>query len=286
MAVVAELVFNWVVESLSPQEYDGATHITLPRNDKRLRVGALLQWERDNAVRAVEQALVPAASFFTSLKARDKVGRLIQFMCRLLQGFLERSSDQRKRAMLPVIKKLVLTISDARRMFRVVEVGPLLMLARGLSTVSTVYDGDPFWGHALGAMACAALFNLTDRWRWLQEHQLVSGNYRATGRMAMRALCACHALQCLRHLLHATRMYLELRTEKGHGNGQSVDALTERREAMRACMAHVFKQLSCFIQAAHMGKLPYLQSSDIMVSVLGVATTVSDLRDLWRSRGR
>ena len=102
MAFMTEMAFNWVVEYLSPQEYDGAAHIVLPRNDKRLRVGALLQWERDNAARMVEQRLVPMASFFTSLKARDKLGRLFQYLCRLLQGLLERSGRQRH--LLPILK--------------------------------------------------------------------------------------------------------------------------------------------------------------------------------------
>ena len=279
MAFMTEMVFNYVVEYLSPQEYDGTAQIVLPRNDKRLRVSALLQWERDNAARVVEQRLVPMTSFFASLKARDKLGRFFQYLFRLLQGLLERSGHQRH--LLPIVKKLILTLSNARRTFRVMEFGPLLTLARG---VSTVYQEEPFWAHALGAMALQALFNLTDRLRWLQEHQLVSGDYRTTGRTAMRALCACHALQCLRRLLHAASIHLEVRAGEGKGNGRSAEGLDERRAEMRTFLRDALKQWSCCLQCAHIGKVPYLQSNDVAVGLMGVATTASDLRDIWLAR--
>ena len=44
--VLTELLFNMLVDWLSPLEYDGLARVTLPENDPRLRIVALVRWER------------------------------------------------------------------------------------------------------------------------------------------------------------------------------------------------------------------------------------------------
>lgn len=285
--MLTDFAFNAIVDYLSPADYDGKAMLSMSASDKRLRAGALLAWEGNNARDAVVEVLKPLCAFFSSLKARDKVGRLIQYICRLLQAVLQRSGQ--RLTLVPFLRKIILTLSEGRRTFRVLEVGPLLTLARGVSTA------EPCWQPGLAATLFSALFNIADRLRWLQEHRIISGDPKPTGRRAMRLLCACHGAQCLRLVMRALLTAREASREawassaggnsgrNGGSNGGRNGSGSQRRrdEEIRQYLRDAFKQALCFLQAAHIGKVPGLATSDIAIGVMGVYTTSVDLRDMW-----
>lgn len=272
--ILTQMILNYVVDYLMPVEYDGSAYIAPEHvNKPSLRINRLLSWEKDQAAGGVEVALAPVASFFAKVKTRDKAGRLVQYLCRMLHGILERSGNHA--ALQSILNKLILTVSNARRTFRVLEVGPLLTLARGVSSAGEVVA---FPRQALAATVFQAAFNLTDRLRWLQEHRLARGDFRATGRMAMRLLCACHLVQSIRHLLRAARIHARDATSRTRGNGT---ALSARHGELRERLHDACKQFLCFLQAGHMGKVPYVQTNNAVVGLMGVLTSSSDLWELW-----
>ena len=125
----------------------------------------------------------------------------------------------------------------------------------------------------------------------------MSGDPRLTGRRAMRLLCVCHGAQCTRRLLRALA---EMRSSRGGGHGvvgghggngtastAGDESIQRRDERIRTELNEAFKQALCFLQAAHIGKVPGLRTGDVAVCLMGIYTTAVDLRDMWhRFRGR
>ena len=259
--MLPDLAFNAVIEYLSPADYDGKAMLSLSASDPRLRVQALLAWEFDNVRVSYMDVLQPLVQLLSNLKARDKVARLLQYVCRLLQVALQRTGQHQ--ALVAKLRTVVTTFAQSRRSFRILEMGPLVSIVRGVST------SEPFWQLAYTSVCCSAAFNILDRWRWLQDHQLLTGDPRFTGRLALRFLCACHAASGLTHALRA--------------HGAASVAGDEARDRVRRNLAGAFKQFLCFLQAGHIGRVPGLRTTDNFVTVLGVYTTALDLRDLWRA---
>ena len=262
--IFTDLVFNAAVDWLSPVEYDGRALMTLPPGDIRLRLTSLLSWELEN----LASSLAPLKAFFASTAARDKVGRLVQYVCRLVLGVLSLSSGEVPRdQQSPAVRqlwRLLVAISNARRTFRLLEFGPFIAVARGVAQAGA----DPQWAPSIMANCAGAAFSFLDRSRWLMDLQLLRGDPRKTSRRAMRWLCVLHAAQCVRHLWRAALA--------------SGDA--RQREALREGVREALKQLLCFLQAAHISRLPGLQTHDAFVGAAGVLTTGLDVRDLWRRR--
>ena len=199
VGLITDLTFNYLVDWLSPAEFDGTAHLKLPQDDPRIKAAALLRWEAKNACGRAA-ILAPMRSFLVSVSARDKLARFVQYCLRFLQGVLTMIAPQKRHALIQQIRKIQLNLSSARRAFRVVEVGPLLTLAR----MPTVLSEEPFWISRLIGSAATAGFNLFDRARWLQDHGLLPSGPNHS-RSAARMICLAQLAIATRLLLHASK---------------------------------------------------------------------------------
>ena len=199
VGLVTDLVFNGVCDWLSPAEYDGKAMLQLPPNDPRLRASALLAWEAQSMLHRAGQVLAPLRSFLVSVSARDKVGRLVQYFCKLCKELLVLVDAHRHHHLIQRLRTVTFDLSNARRTFRVAEVGPLLTLTR----LPTVLADEPHWRSRLVSCVAIAGFNLCDRARWLQDHGLMRGSSDRFGLHAARLLCLAHVALGTRTLLRA-----------------------------------------------------------------------------------
>ena len=308
--LVSDLLFNAMAEWLSPVEYDGRALMTLPDTDSRsssFRTGALLAWEADNAYETLRQAFVRAAltrRFLAGASVRDKMGRFVQYMLRLLVGIagLTRLADSSNSSM-QSLKRMQSVISDARRTYRMLELGPLVELYPTASACVCEEAAPAPRVLALLSRSSAALFSIMDRLRWLQQHRLLTGAASATGRRAYRLLCVTHACNLLRLMLDAAstaegarrlegvRAWLAgtgragAQLDGGGGgngaNGKKGRPSRAERDELSGLLRSALKQLLCLLQTAHIGQVPGLQTHDVAVGLAGMATSASDLRDMW-----
>jgi hypothetical protein len=265
--MLADLAFQSAVDWLSPQEYDGKA--LLDRSivgDPRLRPSALLSWELNN----LAAALSHIRSFFVTTASRDKFARFVQYACRLWIGILSLSRSRQDARSHPLVQQLwqvLSTISNARRTFRFLEFGPLIAFAH--RAVGAAGPTGALWAAAWTSQATSALFSILDRVRWLQDHAILKGDPRATSQRAMRLLCVGHAAQAFRLLWRAASLRI---------------AAAPRAEIL-ICLRDALKQLLCLMQAAHIGKIPRLQSHDVAVGLAGILTAGDDVRLLWLKQG-
>lgn len=296
-ALLADLAFNALCEYLSPAEYDGRAYVTLAQADPRLSMKNLLAWELENARVApvqLAQMLSPLRSFLASTVARDKIGRLVQCVCHIVMGLYARSSAK---PLALAARRLLFALSDARRTFRLLEIGPYVRLGTQLETPPSGLRLQEML--TLASSASVALYASIDRVRWLQDRGLVSGKPGPTARRAMRMLCLSHAANITRILLRissdsehrdAAHGYSRLSTPQHpwlaratamveriayHLSGGSGSSAAER-------MAHLRElgwQLLLFLQAAHLGHV--VRTHNSFVGLLGVGTTLAELRSMW-----
>ncbi len=286
--MLTELVLNFLVDWLSPLEYDGRAHIKLAENDPRLRIGELLRWELSNALRAGEwissRVLQPVNDVLSRADGRDKAARLVQYAVRLALGVLSRLSPSAARRQLALtFAKVMSTLSDARRTHRWLKLAPLLALR----------SGSPLWsepspaGRLLGmaSQLSTVVFLGFDHRRWLQQHGLVSGSAARSGRYAMRLLAfthACNALLALSKLRPRLASQQQQRQQQDGAAQEAVETEEERRRADGLIWREGGKQLLCMLQAGHNGQVPGLQTDDALVGAMGVLTASSDLAAIWR----
>ena len=262
--LVTDLVFNAVIDWLSPVEYEGRAQLTLPPGDPRLRLSALLAWEAGNALQFITNAMTPLRAVFSSNSTRDKFIRLIQYALTVVLGTTALlRPEKRKEWLYRALRKLRYNISTARRTFRFLELGPFLALA---NSGRLIREGEPFWPARLVSLASIATFSVLDRKRLLQEHNFFHGDATSTAIRAMRFICVAHAASCLRQLLRV--LWCEAGTARAELRSRLRDAL---------------KQAFCLLQAAHIGRVPYLETHDVVVGLAGMATTADDLRAIWHA---
>lgn len=300
-AVATDLLINALVDWLTPSEYDGRAYVSLPEADPRLRISALLRWEVDNVAAGLqtlsEHGLQPIRSFFVPSTARDKAARLVQYTLRLVMGVLARLPPSKARLhCTKTLGTIVLSLANARRTLRLFELGPF---------AAVLSAGGAAPAASSRAIACrllllcgrwaVACFHSLDRGRWLQDHGLLGGDARRTGRLSMRCLALAHACRAMRELLDAfatadLHSTLDVLREAKRGcdldRGASLDVRLggrEDREAALASLREAFKQMLCLLQAAHYGRVPLLRTNDIAVGTMGVLTTLDDLRILWEA---
>ena len=317
VGLITDLTFNYLVDWLSPAEFDGTAHLKLPQDDPRIKATALLAWEAKNACGRAAAILAPMRSFLVSVSARDKLARFVQYCLRFLQGVLTMIAPQKRHALIQQIRKIQLNLSSARRAFRVVEVGPLLTLAR----MPTVLSEEPFWISRLIGSAATAGFNLFDRARWLQDHGLLPSGPNHS-RSAARMICLAQLAIATRLLLHASKTaearrisnslrawlrpnapvamvggHVQASVERMNGlnNGEHGEhdaatdggaTLAEEEDAAEfwRCMRDAAKRLLSFWHAGHAGRVPLLITNDLWANFIGAATTADDLREMWEGR--
>ena len=318
VGLITDLTFNYLVDWLSPAEFDGTAHLKLPQDDPRIKATALLAWEAKNACGRAAAILAPMRSFLVSVSARDKLARFVQYCLRFLQGVLTMIAPQKRHALIQQIRKIQLNLSSARRAFRVVEVGPLLTLAR----MPTVLSEEPFWISRLIGSAATAGFNLFDRARWLQDHGLLPSGPNHS-RSAARMICLAQLAIATRLLLHASKTaearrisnslrawlrpnapvamvggHVQASVERMNGlnNGEHGEhdaatdggaTLAEQEEDAAEfwrCMRDAAKRLLSFWHAGHAGRVPLLITNDLWANFIGAATTADDLREMWEGR--
>ena len=290
-SIVSDLVFNAAIESLTPAEYDGATFMRLPPTDPRFRILTLLRWEVSNVLATVESignGLSPLRTFFSTAKARDTFGRLVQYILRLVTSILSvMPPSGARRSAARTISAVALSFSDARRTVRTLEFAPFV------NAFTTVSSKEPLL--IIAARWAIACFHSLDRLRWLQQHSLglglLGGSTRTTAKLSFRLLFVAHSCRALQELRNAaaTSEFLRLRQlrewsgrDGSTRTGSNGHAPCDDRVAMIANLREAAKQLLCMLQAAHIGKVPLLQTSDVAVGLMGVATSWDDVSTMWR----
>ena len=314
---LAEIIVATIVDKITPVEFDPSPHILLPEDDPRLTVSSLLQWELRNVQLAFEkisdELLAPFKAFLNSAAARDKLARLVQYALLVPMGLLHPRRHIRANC-----ERLREALSDARRTFRWFQgVTPLLAL-RPTAPVHEERRLD-LWGLSVGAHLGMLTYTLLDHRRWLQRLKLVSGEAsrsaaRAESCLAAMHLCNLVALvrrvgmrphECERHqerarrllghvllqwLLPALRRLLPETTEQfvpperrmAIETALSADAppmpppIGAERETLRTGA----RELMCFLQSAHIGKL--FRTHDTFVGILGAVTSAMDIHRLLR----
>ena len=272
--ILTQMILNYVVDYLMPVEYDGSAYIAPEHvNKPSLQINRLLSWEKDQAAGGVEVALAPVASFFAKVKTRDKAGRLVQYLCRMLHGILERSGNHA--ALQSILNKLILTVSNARRTFRVLEVGPLLTLARGVSSAGEVvafpgkrllprYSRRPSTSPT-GFVGCKNI-----DWR------VVTFARRGVWQCAFSA----HATLCRVYGTCCEQLAFTPETPR-HVPVATARPSAHVMESYASVSTTRASNFFGFLQAGHMGKVPYVQTNNAVVGLMGVLTSSSDLWELW-----
>ena len=278
---------------------------TLPPNDPRLRASALLAWEAQN----VAAFLAPLRAFFVSVSARDKTGRLFQYLCALLKGVLRLSDPEgtsaARQRVIQILRKLQFDLSNARRTFRLAEVGPLLTLSR----LPQLLSDEPFWVSRLVGSLAAAGFNVADRCRWLQEHSLLSGAPTHSARLAARMLCVAQVATAVRlawrtastpeaaRRAAALRVWITSRTgtleaaararrlaavatQERDEDGADREGIARDVAEFRRGLYDIVKALLNAWQAGHIGRVPGFHMHDATLGLLGTLTSASDLYDM------
>lgn len=280
--VFSDLMFNALVEWLSPAEYDGRALVTLPESDPRLQCVALMRWEVGNALltlRSVSHKLSPFRTFFSTVAARDLIGRLVQYTLRLVAGslrvaFPHQESTQR---LAQALGRIASAISDSRRTYRLLELGPTVSLMQApLGTEGRALRlTTPEEWMTLTSRWAMFTFSFLDRWRWLQDRRiLVREHAPRVAQGCFIALTISHVCVALKLLLRARSLSASL--HEVHANGEE-----QGQGEMRRCFRDLLHRLLCILQTAHIAKLPMLQSNDVLVAGMGVLTTARDVNTLW-----
>lgn len=289
--MLVELIFNALLDRLMPLEYEGRAHVKLPESDRRLHLSEVLRWEMRNAEAATKGFLIPIQNLLAASDGRDKAGRLVQYCCRMLLGFIALAGGNRE-MLARRLSKMMAALGDARRTHR---------WLKGISPVVSLLDGSagggekswPLWALAVSSRATTVAFLGMDHTRWLQQHAGLSGEPALTGRRAMRLLAIVHALNVAVHACRAAaaaKMVQRLRARLGAAEtvkrGQSAsDEDGEDGAVNFAALSHQLFQLTrqffCLLQAAHIGRVESLTTNDALVGALGVFTSSCDLWDVW-----
>ena len=282
--VLADLMFNALVEWLSPAEYDGRALVTLPESDPRLQLVALLRWEVSNALlalRAMSEHLAPIRVFLSTVAARDLIGRIIQYSLRLMSGVNRLAYPHRSR-LTQALNHVAASLSDARRTYRLLELGPPLLLMQaplGGEGLSPRLASAEEW-MILTSRWAMATFSFLDRWKWLQDRRILLREHAPrVAEAGFIALTVNHACAALRLLLRARSLRASLR--EAHANGEDDHEKMQTSCLLRSCLRDLLHRLLCIVQTAHIAKLPMLQSNDVLVAGLGVLTTARDVNTLW-----
>ena len=204
-AMIIELLFNILLEHLMPVEFDGRAHISLPLSDPRLGLLSVLRWELGNVENAVRGACAPTQRMLAQSDVRDKLGRLVQYACRMIVGLLsEMPPDVARREAAVILTKLMAAIGDARRCFRWLQgVSPILALCEASEA-----RGEPRWADwtlAVGNKVALLGFLSLDHARWLRHHGVLQGPHRPTARRSMRWLTVAYACNLLLALSRAAQ---------------------------------------------------------------------------------
>lgn len=199
------------------------------------------------------------------------------------------------------LRSLQLDISRARHTFRVVEIGPILTLAR----LPVLLEDEPFPLLRFAATLGSAGFNLFDRARWLREHGLLAGDARSAAVIAARLLCIAHVASAL-HLLRramatgeAGRVPARLRAlirdrigwadETARASSLAAEQRVHKLNGVddtnyRRCLRNALCRLLCAWQAGHVGRVPLLsRTHEGIVGLIGVVTSAADLAELWHA---
>jgi hypothetical protein len=238
-------------------------------------IGGLLVTRPTPVIAALSPVLVPCEGLIAKSDGRDKLGRLVQYFLRFWLGYLRQLepsaalTDQIK-----LLSKIMATLGDSRRTNRWLKgISPMLALREG-----SAVRGERLWARwalAVGSKVTQFTFLSLDHTRWMQQHALVKGEQARTGVWAMRMLALTHVLSgTLSGLraLEAARAAPGKEPEKAPPQGVDPGSL-------RKHMREVLKQLLCFLQAAHLGKL--VETHDCFIGLCGVVTSLMDLQTLW-----
>jgi hypothetical protein len=246
----------------------------------------------DGLDRRAERVLAPLCKVFASTSARDKAGRLVQYLCHLIRGLLvamDGKAVASRTQLFQKLRTLQFTISNARRTFRFYELGPLLTLTR----LPTILADEPYWVSRLLSSICVAGFNLADRARWLQEHRLLAGEPSRAAIHAARLLSVAMAATAYRLLRKATstnearRLFASLRAQLIPSRPLPTSIAEDDATSFRRDLYDAMKSLLNCWQTGHIGKMPGFAMGDVSMGLIGSLISASDLHEVWTaSRAR
>lgn len=261
-----------------------------------------------------DELLVPLKALINSAAARDKLARLLQYALLVPIGLLaEMNPNNARRQISAHCARLREALSDARRTFRWFQgVTPLLAL-RPSALIHSESRAD-LWCLSVSSQLGMLAYTMLDHCRWLQQLKLISGDKARSAARAERCLAAMHICNLaalvrrvsgrpqewerlherarrvlgqliLQWLLPALRRWLpdmtaQLLPADRHAaleTALSADSppLPPLSGSERETMRTAARELMCFLQCAHIGKI--LQTHDAFVGFLGAITSSMDL---------
>mmetsp|Transcript_44754 Transcript_44754/g.149436 ORF Transcript_44754/g.149436 Transcript_44754/m.149436 type:complete len:191 (+) Transcript_44754:228-800(+) len=181
--MIPDLVFAYLMDYLTPLDYEGGALARHPQGDPSRRIDRALAAEVLSAAALLERlagsVLMPLRELLSRSDARDVLALLVQRAALVPIGLLPNGETR------DALRRLRDALADARRAHRwLAGVGPLVALRAS----APLHGEQDLAGWALAVVAQVASFwaIATDHARWLQQHRLIPGAPAPTGRRAHR----------------------------------------------------------------------------------------------------
>jgi len=170
--MIPDLVFAYLMDYLTPLDYEGGALARHPQGDPSRRIDRALAAEVLSAAALLERlagsVLMPLRELLSRSDARDVLALLVQRAALVPIGLLPNGETR------DALRRLRDALADARRAHRwLAGVGPLVALRAS----APLHGEQDLAGWALAVVAQVASFwaIATDHARWLQQHRLIPG---------------------------------------------------------------------------------------------------------------
>jgi len=213
--------------------------------------------------------------FLCKAEARDKTGRIVQYACRSMQGFLVHMPGSPLQAFKPAIAEVQTTLAWARRTHRWGKEMPHIpKLAKAIAS-----------GDVLEASQCAVLitFLVQDHIYWLLKVGILKfKNYSAVQwhRRNLRFITFSHVL----NFSLCVRSIQRIRTKQESGDSEysgSEKAIQKAESAIYDNRRMMFRYVLTFVQMVHVSQVGTFD--DRYIGIMGMISSYIDASKQWPS---